>query len=96
MQKGRSRLPPVSPPMECQAGSQAIQNLSPKRPACNSSRRAFTHSVLPFYHFLAEVEAGADLRDHLEEYAALPADFIRVNGGAEFMPVAFLVRGANQ
>jgi hypothetical protein len=40
----------------------------------------------PLFHFLDEVERGADLRSHLERYAALPADFIRALGGDRFAP----------
>jgi hypothetical protein len=43
----------------------------------------------PLFHFLDEVEHGADLRSHLERYAALPADFIKANGGDKF-PSPFL------
>jgi hypothetical protein len=46
----------------------------------------------PFFHFLHEVERGANLRAHLEKYAALPADFIKANGGGQFGPRAFLLR----
>jgi hypothetical protein len=40
----------------------------------------------PLFHFLDEVERGADLRSHLERYAALPADFIKANAGDRFAP----------
>jgi hypothetical protein len=33
-------------------------------------------------YLLAELEAGADVRIRAERYAALPADFIRANGGS--------------
>src|ERR1700730_6318616 len=35
----------------------------------------------PFAYFLREIEAGANVRITLEEYAALPAEFIRALGG---------------
>lgn len=47
----------------------------------------------PLYEFLREIEAGADIRTSLEAYAALPANFIRANGGDKFLPVAFGVEG---
>jgi hypothetical protein len=47
----------------------------------------------PLYEFLREVEAGADVRARLEIYAALPAGFIRENGGDQFQPVAYAVVG---
>ena len=40
----------------------------------------------PLFHFLDEVERGADLRSHLERYAALPADFIKAHAGDRFAP----------
>jgi hypothetical protein len=40
----------------------------------------------PLFHFLDEVERGADPRSHLERYAALPADFIKANAGDRFAP----------
>ncbi|HXN88908.1 MAG TPA: hypothetical protein VN890_06100 [Methylocella sp.] len=39
----------------------------------------------PPSHFFNEVERGADLRAHLERYAALPADFIKSHGGHRFV-----------
>jgi hypothetical protein len=39
------------------------------------------HALGPLFHFLGEIEAGADVRGTLEEYAALPAEFIRTLGG---------------
>jgi len=47
----------------------------------------------PLYHFLDEVERGASIPDHLERYAALPADFIKANGGDEFAPFLFAIDG---
>jgi hypothetical protein len=38
----------------------------------------------PLGHLLAEIEAGADLRRHLERYATPPADFIKLYGGDQF------------
>jgi len=38
----------------------------------------------PLFHFLNEVERGADLWPHLERYAVLPHDFIKANGGDQF------------
>jgi hypothetical protein len=40
----------------------------------------------PFAYFLREIEAGADVRVTLEEYAASPAGFIRAVGGDRFAP----------
>jgi hypothetical protein len=50
----------------------------------------------PIYEFLREVEAGADVRARLEVYAALPAGFIRENGGDQFQPVAYAVVGGRR
>jgi hypothetical protein len=46
----------------------------------------------PLFHFLDELERGADLRTHLEAYAKLPEDFIRANRGDQFAPSIFAVR----
>jgi hypothetical protein len=48
----------------------------------------------PLYHFLDELERGAPLRAHLEEYAKLPADFIKANRGDEFLPPFTIEGGA--
>jgi hypothetical protein len=50
----------------------------------------------PLYEFLREVEAGADVRARLEIYAALPAGFIRENGGDQFQPVAYAIAGGRR
>jgi hypothetical protein len=47
----------------------------------------------PLCHFLAEIERGADLRSHLDRYAALPADFVRVLGGDRFPPALHVIDG---
>jgi len=47
----------------------------------------------PIYEFLREIEAGADLRERLEAYAAIPAGFVRANGGDQFPPISFAVNG---
>ena len=38
----------------------------------------------PFYHFIDEIERGANVRDHLELYASLPPGFIKAYGGDVF------------
>jgi hypothetical protein len=43
----------------------------------------------PLFHFPADVERGADLRECLEQYAALPADFIRAYGSDRFQLSVF-------
>ncbi|MGC1861907.1 MAG: hypothetical protein WA733_12485 [Methylocystis sp.] len=50
----------------------------------------------PLYEFLREIEAGADLRARLEVYAAIPAGFVRANGGDKFPPAAFAVTGGRR
>jgi hypothetical protein len=47
----------------------------------------------PLFHFLDELERSADLHDLLEEYAALPADFVRAYGGDKFEPSLFAIKG---
>jgi hypothetical protein len=48
------------------------------------ARRLHSLGPKPLFHFLDEVERGANLRAHLEKYAELPADFIKTNRGDEF------------
>ena len=50
----------------------------------------------PLYYFLREIEAGAEIRPHLERYARLPAGFIAAAGGRDFPPSAFAIRGDGQ
>ena len=38
----------------------------------------------PLFHLLAELDAGKPVWPTVERYAALPADFIRDNGGDRF------------
>lgn len=46
----------------------------------------------PLFHLLDEVERGAPLRAHLEEYARLPVDLIRTFNGDEFV-APFVIEG---
>jgi hypothetical protein len=50
----------------------------------------------PLFHFLSELERGADMRTHLEQYATLPRDFIKANNGDCFAPAAYLVQEAGR
>ena len=47
----------------------------------------------PLYHFLTEVERGTPLWPHVERYAALPAAFIKANGGDQFPPIVHVIDG---
>jgi hypothetical protein len=57
------------------------------------ARRLHGLGERPLFHFLDEVERGADLRQHLERYAALPAAFIKANGGDRFAPIVHVIDG---
>jgi hypothetical protein len=46
----------------------------------------------PLYHFLREIESGASLRAALEDYARLPADFVKAYGGDRFAPGLWAVQ----
>jgi len=46
----------------------------------------------PLFHFLDELDRGADLRATLETYAALPVDLIKAYHGDEFMPSLVPIR----
>jgi hypothetical protein len=46
----------------------------------------------PLFHFLDEVERGADLPSHLERYGALPGAFVRALGDDHFPPNVYIVR----
>ena len=47
----------------------------------------------PIFHLLSELAAGADLLPTLERYARLPAEFIRVNGGARLSRPLMAIAG---
>jgi hypothetical protein len=47
----------------------------------------------PLFYFLDEVERGEPLRLHLERYAALPANFIKIYGGDRFTPSLHCIDG---
>jgi hypothetical protein len=57
------------------------------------ARRLHGLGERPLFHFLDEVERGADLRSHLERYAALPAASIKANGGDKFAPIIRVIDG---
>jgi hypothetical protein len=57
------------------------------------ARRLHGLGERPLFHFLDEVERGAALCPHLERYAALPAAFIKVNGGDKFAPIVRVIDG---
>jgi hypothetical protein len=48
------------------------------------ARRLHALGQKPLFYFLRQVEAGTDLRSHLEVYAALTRDFIVALGGDQF------------
>jgi hypothetical protein len=50
----------------------------------------------PLFHFLNELERGADLRLSLEEYAALPGDLIECYGGDRFAPGLHVISGVRR
>ena len=84
----------------CLAANSVKDSCSQRPPqAQNRLRLKFLASRLhslgakPLFHFLDEVERGADLRIHLGRYARLPADFIRAHDGDQFAPAVRLVRG---
>jgi hypothetical protein len=57
------------------------------------ARRLHGLGEKPLFHFLDEVERGEPLCPHLERYAALPADFIKANGGDRFAMPLFVIDG---
>jgi hypothetical protein len=60
------------------------------------ARRLHGLGERPLFHFLDEFERGADLRPHLERYAALPAAFIKANGGDRFVPALHVIDGGKR
>jgi hypothetical protein len=70
--------------------------------AQNAARLRFLAAQLhalgpkPLFHFLDELERGADLRISLERYSRLPAEFILAYGGRDFPPSAFAIRGGGR
>jgi hypothetical protein len=77
-----------------------LENSRSQRPpqAQSSLRLKFLASRLhalgpqPLFHFLDEVERGADLRS--QEYARLPEEFINAYGGDKFRPALHSLDGA--
>ena len=69
----------------------------PARQAQNARRLRFLATRLyalgpkPLFHFLDEVERGANLRDYLEEYSRHLADFVKAYRGDMFLPAVHLV-----
>ncbi len=49
----------------------------------------------PLAHFIRDVKRGGDIDRLLEEYAALPADFIAALGGDKFVPAMHVVNGCD-
>ena len=45
----------------------------------------------PLFHLLTDLDAGKPLWPTVEEYAALPADFIKVLGGDQFAPLVHVI-----
>jgi hypothetical protein len=47
----------------------------------------------PLGHFIRDLESGKPLQQTLEDYAALPADFIAALGGDRFAPCLHAIDG---
>jgi hypothetical protein len=47
----------------------------------------------PLFHLLTDLDAGKPVWPTVERYAALPADFIRANGGDKFAPIVRVIDG---
>jgi hypothetical protein len=47
----------------------------------------------PLGYFLREVEAGANIPDHLERYARIDPEFVRALGGDKFAPIIHVIDG---
>ncbi len=50
----------------------------------------------PLWHFLGEIEKGADLEATLATYVDLPAKFIKAHGGDRFAPCLFVIDGGRE
>jgi hypothetical protein len=98
--KGPATAQPVNEPQEIEIARRHLgltDNIFRLR-LQQLSARLHALGPKPLFHFLDEVERGAPLREHLERYAELTplADFIKANGGDQFGPAAFLVRGGEK
>jgi hypothetical protein len=58
------------------------------------ARRLHKLGPKPLFHFLTDIEAGKAFRASLEEYAALPRDFIVALGGDQLPPALHAVDGS--
>jgi hypothetical protein len=84
-------------------GGVDLQEIQQKRPEAQARNARMRRQRLvlhlhrlgpkPLFHFLNEVERGADLWPHLERYAALPPDFIKAHGGDQFELFLHVVDG---
>jgi hypothetical protein len=79
-----------------------IANINSGLQGANKARRQFLVARLhklgpyPLFHFINEIEAGAGIRDTLETYSRLPADFIAAYGGSEFSPLFHVIDGGRR
>jgi hypothetical protein len=100
--RGDNHLPELADSIrKAHAARQAQNRRNPRgaREARSRLRRQrlveYLHQLgpAPLYHFLTEVERGAPLWRHVERYAALPAAFIKANGGDQFAPLVHVIDG---
>lgn len=75
---------PVNPTN--QAARQA-QKLRRQRQVCH----LWHLGEAPLYNLLTDLDAGKPVWPAVEEYAALPADFIKALGGDRFAPVVHVI-----
>jgi hypothetical protein len=86
------------------ADNREITITTPKKQASRSAadrarlqllaRRLHRLGEAPVFYFLEEIERGAPLRETLEIYAALDADFIKAFGGDQFAQ-PFVITGGH-
>jgi hypothetical protein len=61
-----------------------------------SVERVHRLGAAPLLHLLTDLDAGEPVWSTVERYAALPADFIRSNGGDKFALFLWLVDGGRR
>jgi hypothetical protein len=81
---------------DAQAGLDDVVSLAGNGSRIYLARRLHGLGERPLFHFLDEFERGANLRPHLERYAALPAAFIKANGGDRFVPALHVIDGGKR
>lgn len=93
LESNRAATDPVNDPIQIASARCGLEDNNSRLRLQQLSVRLHALGPKPLFHFLAELERGADLRTSLETYASLLADLIRAFGGDQFTPRVFPLKG---